>query len=120
MKCKQLVLVAMVFTCALILPITIYVGITNRKAINTYTPAWERVIFEAKEDAKQPGTFFDADNPRFVVVDCGVDFDGRDCVVYADTVSGTMFMVVDYYGDYVGFALPENIFQYDSDNPVQS
>ena len=117
MKCKQLILVAIIFTCALILPVTIYVGITSRKAISTYTPAWERVIFEAKEDAMQPGTFFDTDNPRFVVVDCGTDFGGRDCIVYADTVSGTMYMVVDYYGDYVGFTLPSDVFQYDSDNP---
>ena len=87
MKGKQLVLVAIIFACALILPVTIYVGITSRKAISTYTPAWERVIFEAKEDAVQPGTFFDTDNPRFVVVDCGTDFDGRDCIVYADTVN---------------------------------
>ena len=116
MKCKQLILVAIIFTCALILPVTIYVGITSRKAISTYTPAWERVIFEAKEDAVQPGTFFDTDNPRFVVVDCGTDFDGRDCSVYADTVSGIRYMVVDYYGDYVCFSLSCVVFQYDSDN----
>ena len=52
-----------------------------------------------------------------MVVDCGTDFGGRDCIVYADTVSGTMYMVVDYYGDYVGFTLPSDVFQYDSDNP---
>ena len=73
-------------------------------------------IIQKNYQVTQPGTFFDADNPRFVVVDCGTDFGGRDCIVYADTVSGTMYMVVDYYGDYVGFTLPSDVFQYDSDN----
>lgn len=117
MKCKQLVLVTIIFICALVLPVTIYVGISSRKAISTYTPARERVIFEAKKNAMQPGTFFDTDNPRFVVVDCGTDFGERECIVYADIVSGTMYMVVDYYGDYVGFTLSSDVFQYDSDNP---
>ncbi len=115
MRDKDFALPIVAIACILImLVIILYSRNYNNNTNNNNYDNHE--IIKENYQATQPGTFFDADNPRFVVVDCGTDFGGKDCIVYADTVSGTMYMVVDYYGDYVGFTLPENMFQYDSDN----
>lgn len=118
MRGKELALLVVVIACILFVPVIILYNCNynnnsdNNKSNNNH----DSVIYEAIQEnyqPTQPGTFFDENNPRFVLVDRGVDFDNRPCVVYADTVSGAMFLVVKINGNYVGFTLPSEAFQYD-------